>query len=347
VLKAKENPSFVMDQGAVVLSLDAELLWGHLDILTEKRFNSRYPNARAAYDHVLRSLCNSGVSATWLVVGGMALGECRGGADARMKGLPAAWRQRIPAGNEVTSPLWYRRSFVRQLANASTPQEIGLHGGLSHLIWTDRHSVPAVAKAELEAGLTALRETGVQPTSFSFPRNLERHHSLLAEAGLRCYRGAAPILSEKMGRTLPGAVLRVMDELGRAVPPPVWPQQKMPGLWNIPASMFLYPIGESRSRIINHQTRLDRFEKGIEAAARHRGVFHFGLHPVNLAESPHGYRLFDSLIERLAHARQKGDVSILTMAQLSTRMEALAERAGFPDASPAPLPGQMIGAGQY
>jgi hypothetical protein len=111
--------------------------------------------------------------------------------------------------------------------------------------------------------------------------------------------------------------------------------------------MFLYPIGESRSRIINHQTRLDRFEKGIEAAARHRGVFHFGLHPVNLAESPHGYRLFDSLIERLAHARQKGDVSILTMAQLSTRMEALAERAGFPDASPAPLPGQMIGAGQY
>jgi hypothetical protein len=347
VLKAKDNPGFVMDQGAVVLSLDAELLWGHLDILSEKRFNARYPNARAAYDHALRSLSNAGVSATWLVVGGMALGECRGAADARMKGLPAAWRRRIPAGNEVTSPLWYRRSFVRQLANASTPQEIGLHGGLSHLIWTDRHSVPAVAKAELEAGLAALRENGIQPASFSFARNLERHHSLLAEAGLRCYRGAAPVLSAKMGHTIPGAVLRVMDELGRAAPPPVWPQQKMPGLWNIPASMFLYPIGASRSRIVNHRTRLDRFEKGIDAAARHRGVFHFGLHPVNLAESPDGYHLFDSLIERLAHARQKGDVSILTMAQLSTRMEALAERAGFPDASPAPLPGQMIGAGQY
>src|SRR6185503_16597081 len=110
VLKAKENPTFVMAQGAVVLSLDAELLWGHLDMLGEKRFNARYPNARAAYDHVLRSLCNAGVSATWLVVGGMALSECRGGADARMKGLPAAWRERIPAGNEVTSPLWYRRS---------------------------------------------------------------------------------------------------------------------------------------------------------------------------------------------------------------------------------------------
>jgi len=67
VLKAKENPTFVMDQGAVVLSLDAELLWGHLDMLSERRFNARYPNARAAYDHVLRSLCNAGVSATWLV----------------------------------------------------------------------------------------------------------------------------------------------------------------------------------------------------------------------------------------------------------------------------------------
>ena len=347
VLKAKENPTFVMDQGSVVLSLDAEMLWGHLDMLTERRFNARYRNARAAYDHVLRSLCNSGVSATWLVVGGMALSECRGGADARMKGLPAAWKELIPAGNEVTSPLLYRRSFVRQLANASVTQEIGLHGGLSHLIWTDRHSVPAVAKAELEAGLAALRDAGVQPASFSFPRNLERHHSLLADAGLRCYRGAAPILSEKMGRTIPGAVLRLMDELGRAAPPPVWPQQKMPGLWNIPASMFLYPIGESRSRLVDHQSRLDRFEKGIEAAARHRGVFHFGLHPVNLAESPRGYRLFDSLIERLAQARQKGDVSIVSMAELSTRLDAVAERAGFPDASPAPLPGQMIGAGQY
>jgi hypothetical protein len=347
VLKSNGNPGFVMEQGAVVLSLDAELFWGHLDILDEKSFNVRYPNSSAAYDHVLHSLCHAGVSATWLVVGGMALPECHGGRDIRMKGLPAEWRRRIPAGNEVTAPLWYRRSFIRQLAHASTPQEIGLHGGLSHLIWTDRHSSPEVAKTELEAGLAALREAGVQPASFSFPRNLERHHSLLANAGLRCYRGSAPVLSEKLGRSVSGAVLRLVDELGRSVPPPVWPQQKMPGLWNIPASMFLYPLGETRSRIVAHQTRLERFEKGIEAAARHRGVFHFGLHPVNLAESPRGYRLFDSLIERLAHARQQGDVSILTMAQLSTRMEALAERAGVPNAGPAPLPGQMIGAGQY
>jgi hypothetical protein len=247
----------------------------------------------------------------------------------------------------VTAPLWYRRAFVRKLANAATQQEIGLHGGVSHLIWTDSHSTPEVARKELEAGLAALRDVGVQPTSFSFPRNLERHHSLLQAAGLRCYRGAAPVLSERLGRTVPGAVLRLMDELGRSVPPPVWPQQKMPGLWNIPASLFLYHIGDSRSRIVNHRTRLDRFQKGIEAAARHRGVFHFGLHPVNLAESSRGYRLFDSLIERLAQARQKGDVSILTMAQLSARMEALAERAGVPAASPAPISGQMIGAGQY
>lgn len=347
VLKANGNPGFVMDQGSVVLSLDAELLWGHLDILDERRFSTRYPNVVAAYDHVLRSLCNAGVSATWLVVGGMALNGSRGAADPRMKGLPADWTKRIPEGNEVTAPLWYRRSFIRQLANATTQQEIGLHGGLSHMIWTDRHSSADVAKMELEAGLAALREAGVQPASFSFPRNLERHHSLLADAGLRCYRGAAPVLSEKMGRGLPGAILRVMDELGRSTPPLVWPEQKMPGLWNIPASMFLYPIGEARSRIVAHPTRMERFEKGIEAAARHRGIFHFGLHPVNLAESPHGYRLFDSMIERLAHARRKGDVSILTMAQLSTRMEALAERVGIPDASPAPISGQMIGASQY
>ena len=102
-------------------------------------------------------------------------------------------------------------------------------------------------------------------------------------------------------------------------------QQKLPGLWNIPASMHLYPIGEMRSRIVAHQSRLDRFQKGMEAAARSRGVFHFCLNPVNLAESPRGYKLFDCLLEKLATARQAGDISILTMAQLSGQMEALAE----------------------
>jgi hypothetical protein len=317
-----------LEQGTIVLSLDAELLWGHLDFMDESQFSERYPNAMAAYDHVLRSLCSSGVSATWLVVGGMALDRSAGKADSRTAGLPEKWTSRIPSGNEVTAPLWYQRAFVRQLASARVPQDVGLHGGLTHLIWTDASTTRQVAHVELEAGLTALRELGIQPRTFSFPRNCEKHHSLLAAKGIRCYRGRSPVLSDKLGRSVPGAILRLLDEWSRAAPPPVWPEQKMPGLWNVPASLFLYPIGESRARITGLKSRLERIQKGIDAAARHRGVFHFCLHPVNLAESPRGFKLFDDILERVVKARQKGDATVLTMADVADRMDALSQHAG-------------------
>lgn len=334
-------------QGTIVLSLDAELLWGHLDLMDERQFSDRYPNAMAAYDHILRSLCDAGVSATWLVVGGMALNESAGRADRRTAGLPEEWIRRIPRGNEITAPLWYRRAFVRQLATALVPQDVGLHGGLTHLIWTDRTSTRPVVRSELGAGMAALRELGINPRAFSFPRNQERHHPLLAAQGLRCYRGRLPVLSERLGRSIPGSILRLLDELGRSTPPPVWPQQKLPGLWNLPASLFLYPIGEARSRVVALESRLERIQKGIDAAARHGGVFHFCLHPVNLAESPRGYRLFDEILQRLVRARQEGNAAILTMAQVAERMDAVAERTGLESAETESISPHASGVGRY
>jgi hypothetical protein len=336
-----------LEQGAIVLSIDADLLWGHRDFMDERGFSQRYPNVMATYEHVLRSLCAAGVSATWLVVGGMALNESSGGADGRAAGLPEGWLSRIPEGNELTAPLWYRRAFVRQLASACVPQDVGLHGGLTNLIWTDSHSTRQVLRSELDAGLSALQKLGIQPRAFSFPRNRERHHSLLATRGIKCYRGRAPVLSEKLGRSVPGAILRLLNEMGRSTPPPVWPRQKMPGLWNIPASLFLYPIGDTRARVVPLRSRLERVQKGIDAAVRHQGVFHFCLRPVNLAESSGGCQLFDEILERIVRARKRGDAAILTMDEVADRMDALTQHAGLEPSGAADLPAQVIGAGQY
>ena len=42
----------------------------------------------------------------------------------------------------------------------------------------------------------------------------------------------------------------------------------MPGLWNIPASMFIYCMGRARSRWIPLHLRLERVRLGVEAAIR-------------------------------------------------------------------------------
>jgi hypothetical protein len=305
------------------MSFDTEQIWGHLDILSESQFEKQYPSVFRAHENLLTCLSSAGISATWFVVGGMTLGWCEGARDSRMAGLPARWTAAVPAGGEATLPLWYRPSFVERLRDVSPYQEIGLHGGLTHLIWTAPHATPDVLSCELGEGIRALHQAHIRPRSFSFPRDQEAHHQLLPEHGIHCFRGRTPVLSYRLGRTLPGAVLRILDELRQATPPPVWPYESLPGLWNIPSSLFLYPIGRTRTRVAPLRTRVARFRLGLETAVRYRGIFHFCLHPDNLAESPDGFGMFEDILDQLVRTRNRGDVEILTMTEIAERMESL------------------------
>jgi peptidoglycan/xylan/chitin deacetylase (PgdA/CDA1 family) len=314
------------ESGVVILSLDTEQIWGYLDQLNEAQFRIRYPDAVGAQEKVLACLSRAGVSATWFIVGGMALRGSDGARDVRMAGLPAEWTAKIPGGVEATTPLWYRHSFVERLRKARPFQEIGLHGGLTHLIWTDASATRDVVKRELAEGVKALEQALVHPISFSYGREQEAYHELLPAHGIRCYRGRTATRAFQLGPTLRGKVARLLDELRRSTPPPVWPQETLPGLWNIPSSLFLYPIGAARTRVVGLQTRIDRFSRGLAAAARLRGIFHFSLHPENLTESRYGFSLFEDILDLLIRIRDRGDVEILTMGEVAARMERARER---------------------
>lgn len=309
------------ERGVVLVSLDTEQIWGYFDLFNEPQFRQRYPGALEAHAKLLACLAKASVSATWFMVGGMALGGSEGPRDCRMAGLPYKWTAKIPAGIEATAPLWYRQSFVEQLRMVRPLQEIGLHGGLTHLIWTDPLATRDVVKWELAEGVKALKRALVRPLSFSFGREQEAHHDLLPAHGIRCYRGRTVSRAFRLGPTVSGAVARLLDELRRAIPLLVWPQETLPGLWNIPSSLFLYPIGASRTRVVGLRSRVERFSRGVAAAARHRGIFHFCLHPENLTESPHGFSMFEDILERLILSRDRGDIEILTMGEVAARME--------------------------
>ncbi len=292
------------ERGVVMVSIDTEQIWGYHDLLSEAQFESRFPNAPAAHTRLLECLCEASVRATWFVVGGLALRDVQ-----------------APAGREAAPCLWHCRSFLERLRAARPAQEIGLHGGLTHLVWTDARFTLETARRELNEGIRALTDLCGKPTSFSFPRNREAYHHLLPQHGLRCFRGRPQALAWRLGPTIPGAILRASEELLRRTPPLGWPAQTMPALWNIPSSMFFYPITPARSRIIGLRSRIERFRRGMEAATRHRAVFHFSLHPENLVESPGGFAVLEDILEKLVQARDRGDVEIMTMRDVVDRME--------------------------
>ena len=316
----------LFERGVVILSLDTEQIWGYLDLLNEAQFHKRFPDALGAHSKLLTYFEKAGISATWFMVGGMTLDGSEGPRDRRLAGLPYKWTAKIPAGVEETAPLWYRQSYVEKLRMVRPRQEIGLHGGLTHFIWTDPQATREVVDWELAEGVRALRQVLVRPLSFSFGREQEAYHELLLEHGIRCYRGRTVARAFRLGPTLPGKLARLFDELRRATPCPVWPQETLPGLWNIPASVFLYPIQASRTRVVGLRSRIERFSWGVEAAMRHRGIFHFCLHPENLTESPHGFAMFEDILERLISSRDRGDVEVLTMGEVAARMERARDR---------------------
>ncbi len=332
------------ERGAVILSFDTEQIWGYIDLFDEEQFLKRYPQAIEIHENLLRRLCRAGIRATWFVVGGLSLDGSLGEDDPRYDDLPREWVTRVRRGDELSAPLWYRRSFVERLRDSRPRQEIGIHGGLTHLIWTHRHTTPAVAARELARAHKALGELGIRAASFSYPREEEAYRNLLPAHGVRCYRGRLQVRAHLLGRTFLGRLLRLADELRRAAPMVVWPQETLPGLWNIPSSMFLYPLGRTRTRFITARTRLQRFVRGVEAAARCHGIFHFCLHPENLAEHPCGLSLLEDCLAKLVKFRDRGDVEVVTVGEVAERMrrfkdEQLAEAPSARAVGTAPASG--------
>jgi peptidoglycan/xylan/chitin deacetylase (PgdA/CDA1 family) len=298
----------LFERGVVVVSIDTEQIWGYFDCLTVAQFEARYPNAPAAHAKLLARVSAAGVSATWFVVGGLA----------QRPGVLAADRS-----------LWHCYSFLERLRDSCPIQEIGLHGGLTHLIWTDARATREIVQSELQKGIDVLAPLFGPPRSFSYPRNAEAYYDLLPQHGFQCFRGGPSTLAWRLGRSVPGAILRAWEELRRVAPPPVWPLKVLPGLWSIPASLFLYPIGPARARLVGLRSRVERFRRGLEAAARHRAIFHFCFHPENLAESARGFAVLDEILEELVQARGRGDIQIMTMKDVVARIERKQQSYGL------------------
>jgi hypothetical protein len=305
------------ERGVAIISIDTERMWGYRDLMGESRFQARFPDAPLAHTQLLAHLCAAQVSATWFVVGALAL---RGGTPE----------------HSGRGPLWQCPTFLDCLSRACPAQEIGVHGGLTHLIWDDTTVTREAARRELVDGIKALDTVCKAPCSFSFPRNREAYHELLPENGIRAFRGQPRELPRRLGHIVPGVISRALDEVRRTTPPAVWPYETMPGLWNIPASMFLYPIGPPRSWVLGLRSRVERFKRGLEVAARQRAIFHFCLHPENVAESPQGVLLLQDLLDTLVRSRSLGDVEVLTMGDVLNRLQgensyACEEQHQYPD----------------
>jgi len=318
--------------GTVVVSVDAELGWGHHDLATPPHERVEY--ARTGWIRLLDSFDEYDVPATWAVVGHLFLEDCDGvHADHP---APPAWFERERGAWADRPDLRFGPDLVDRIETAAADHEVGCHT-FSHVRFDAPETTAALARAELRA---SERAAGRSFESFVFPRNGVGHRDALADAGYACYRGTVPpsrsagpsafalsALSALAGDDARRRARKLVGGLAGRAPPLVRPTLDEYGLVNVPASLYCFGFGGA-ARAVVESTAGDpivrRVRAGLDAAADRGGVLHLWLHPNNVYNDRHARRL-EGVLSAVAARRDAGDVAVETMGSIAARVR---ERAG-------------------
>jgi peptidoglycan/xylan/chitin deacetylase (PgdA/CDA1 family) len=206
---------------------------------------------------------------------------------------------------------WYAPDIMDRLINAKVAHEIGSHGG-RHVYYGD--ITPAEARQDLEFAREVHHLNALQFKSFVFPRNSIGHFDLLAQAGLRVFRGpdVGWFSSAARAGRLAARAANFADKL-LAIPPSAVRVARCGALLDVPGSMLLLGRNGARRFVLPAVSRA-KLQMGLARAARTGGVFHLWFHPSNFY-----YRREEQLATLgwfLAHAADeagRGRVELRTM----------------------------------
>ena len=294
--------------GSVVVSIDAELGWGFHDLSTPPP--DRLEAGRRGWRSLATLLEEYEIPATWAVVGHLMLTDCDGIHEDHPRG--PEWFHRERAEWAERPDLRFSPGLISDLLESPVGHEIASHS-FSHVLFGDPETSRETAAYELERSLEIATEWGLSLESFVYPRNDVGHREVLADAGIRTYRGRSPTrdgIRGMLGSSIGGDSLLVTPTVDEY------------GLVDVPASTFLFGFEGPARRMVESVWRdpmVVQVHRGIEAAAASDGVFHLWLHPNNLVTGRDDRRV-EAILERIQARRTEGRLRVETMGDVGSRV---------------------------
>ena len=318
-----------------VLSLDTELIWGSFHHMSPARFEAGYPNVRGTIRAILELLERYEIAATWAVVGHLFLERCERDVSGlahpdvlhpRQSYWGEDWYSRDPCSSHDRQHLWYGPDILDMIQAAKVSQEIGSHS-FGHARYGDPEFTREAAESDLDACLAAARARGINLRSFVYPGNSEGFHELLRERGFRAYRGTGP--EELRVRTLPAGIqrpVRLAAQVLGTTPLVGRPIERLPGLWDIPASMLLLTRGGLR-RLSTRRARIARSGPESRRPAAMARCSISGPTRGTSRTTPHStWECLTRVLQDVAHHRDAGQLRVETMGGMAARLSGLSGR---------------------
>lgn len=281
--------------GALVISLDFELIWGVRDQLPSDggAYRENLLGAREVIPRMLDLFEEFEIAATWATVGFLFARSREELEHYRPCVLPQYADHRLspyfdaPGECEEDDPLRYAPSLIEQIRSRPR-QEIGSHTYGHYYCLEPGHDL-ASFRADLASAVAIAEARGITLHSLVFPRNQfnPAYAEAIVEAGIRVCRVNAPgwLYREGAGSRYfrPDVrIARLVDAYIGVAGDPIVPWESISfvgDLCLLPESRFLRPHSP-RLRLLESR-RIDQIIAGIERAARVGGVYHLWWHPHN------------------------------------------------------------------
>jgi peptidoglycan/xylan/chitin deacetylase (PgdA/CDA1 family) len=278
--------------GAFVISLDFELLWGVWDVTSKDKYGDNILGVKQVIPRLIELFARYDFKATFAIVGFLFARDkaellsylppvmpnySNDAYDVYSRELP------LTGDNESDDPYHFGYSLFRQLQHS--PHEIGTHTFCHYYCLEEGQCTPEF-DADIKAAKRIAEANQVNITSIVFPRNQvnENYLPVLKDNGINVYRGNPTSWIYKP-RTFAAEIpfIRLCRLLDTYLPISGYNThviQKNSGLpINIPASRFLKPYNKNLAWL--EKLKLKRIMNEMTKAAKNNETYHLWWHPHN------------------------------------------------------------------
>jgi hypothetical protein len=283
-------------QGAFVISLDLESIWGVRDheSLTSG-YGDNLRGEREAVYQMLDVFSEFDIAATWATVG-FLFAKNRDELHAFFPKQKPQYRdanlspydaREVLGDDEAADPYHYGGAMIERIAR--TPrQEVASHT-FSHYYCLEPGQTLLDFRADAEAAVAIAKAKGIALRSMVFPRNQVNAAYLpeLQRLGFTNYRGTEPTWYYRASNHQPlwKRSARLADSyvpLSGAQTVDTTAVQTASGLLNLRSSRFLRPFTPKLKPL--EPLRFNRIAAQMRRAAQAKGVFHLWWHPHNFGK---------------------------------------------------------------
>jgi peptidoglycan/xylan/chitin deacetylase (PgdA/CDA1 family) len=316
--------------GALVVSLDFELLWGVRDLYPADggAYRQNLIGSRTAIPRMLDLFEEFGISATWATVG-MAFAADRSEYERYLpEHRPTYTDPRLNpyldqlGQSEVDDPLHYGASLVEEIKRRPR-QEIASHT-FSHYYCLEPGHDPVSFRDDLTSAVAIAKARGIELKSLVFPRNQFNpdYVQIMVDAGItNCRSNAGGWFNRESGthryRRADARVGRLVDGYVPVSGDQVTHWHDIPFVDSIcclPAGQLLRAYSPRLAPL--DPLRFHRITTSLRKAAKENGIYHLWWHPHNAGVFTDEYLTFlRRILEEYRCCRDRYGMRSLTMAE--------------------------------